>query len=74
MWPPMRSAFSDSPRILAIVATIYAQSAITACRWNWLTNTLGFGLRFRDAWSLTMTGVMFTTIVPGSVGGYVMKA
>jgi uncharacterized protein (TIRG00374 family) len=68
------AAFTDWPRTAAIVAMIYLQIMICAWRWLRLTNTLGFRLRFRDAFSLTMIGVMFSTIVPGSVGGDVMKA
>ncbi|MBA2525104.1 MAG: flippase-like domain-containing protein [Pyrinomonadaceae bacterium] len=68
------AAFRQWPQVLGIVAIICVQIAIMTWRWNMLTNALGFGLHYREAFSLSLIGLLFTVVIPGSVGGDVMKA
>ncbi len=68
-------AFADQwPTALFLVATLYLQIAIISWRWNILNSALGFGIGYREAFSLSMIGLLFTVIIPGSVGGDVIKA
>ncbi len=68
-------AFADQwPTALFLVATLYLQIAIISWRWNILNSALGFGISYREAFSLSMIGLLFTVIIPGSVGGDVIKA
>jgi uncharacterized protein (TIRG00374 family) len=59
---------------LFLVFTLYLQIAIISWRWNILNRALGFGINYREAFSLSMIGLLFTVIIPGSVGGDVIKA
>jgi uncharacterized protein (TIRG00374 family) len=59
---------------LFLVGTLYLQIAIISWRWNVLNGALGFGIRYREAFSLSMIGLLFTVVIPGSVGGDVIKA
>ena len=68
------AAFHQWPLMLAIVALVYLQIAIMSWRWNMLTNALEFGLRYREAFSLSLIGLLFTVVLPGSVSGDIMKA
>lgn len=68
-------AFQEQWRLaLFLVFTIYLQIAIISWRWNVLNGALGFGIRYREAFSLSMIGLLFTVVIPGSVGGDVIKA
>lgn len=67
-------AFQNWPLALFLVFTLYLQIGIVSWRWNILNKTLGFGIRYLEAFSLSMIGVLFTTVIPGSVGGDVIKA
>src|ERR1019366_623232 len=68
-------AFSvEWPLALFLLATLYLQIAIISWRWNILNGALGFGIGYREAFSLSMIGLLFTVIIPGSVGGDVIKA
>jgi len=62
------------PMALLLIGTFYVQIAIGSWRWNILNGALGFGIRYRVAFSLTMIGWLFTVVIPGSVGGDVIKA
>jgi uncharacterized protein (TIRG00374 family) len=59
---------------LFLLGTLYLQVAINSWRWNVLNGALGFGIRYREAFSLSMIGLLFTVVIPGSVGGDVIKA
>jgi uncharacterized protein (TIRG00374 family) len=59
---------------LFLVFTLYLQVAIISWRWNILNGALGFGISYREAFSLSMIGLLFTVVIPGSVGGDVIKA
>jgi hypothetical protein len=56
-----------------VVLTFIVTIAITAWRWNLLLKAQGVRIGFRDAFSLTMIGLLFNTVIPGSVGGDVIK-
>jgi uncharacterized protein (TIRG00374 family) len=62
------------PMALLLVFTLYLQIAIISWRWNVLNGALGFGIRYQEAFSLSMIGLLFTVVIPGSVGGDVIKA
>ena len=68
------AAFRQWPAMVAIVAIIYAQIALMSWRWRVLTNALGFGLHYRKAFSLSLIGLLFTVVLPGSVTGDLVKA
>jgi uncharacterized protein (TIRG00374 family) len=65
---------TEWPMALVLIATLYLQIAIISWRWNVLNGALGFGINYREAFSLSMIGLMFTVVIPGSVGGDVIKA
>ncbi|HEY3838635.1 MAG TPA: lysylphosphatidylglycerol synthase transmembrane domain-containing protein [Bryobacteraceae bacterium] len=68
-------AFADQwPLALFLLFTLYLQVAINSWRWNVLNGALGFDIRYREAFSLSMIGLLFTVVIPGSVGGDVIKA
>jgi uncharacterized protein (TIRG00374 family) len=68
-------AFEEQwPLALFLLVTLYIQVAIGSWRWNVLNGALGFGIRYREAFSLSMIGLLFTVVIPGSVGGDVIKA
>src|SRR6266849_3142138 len=68
-------AFAEQwPMALFLLFTLYLQVAIISWRWNVLNGALGFGIRYREAFSLSMIGLLFTVVIPGSVGGDVIKA
>ena len=69
-----RAFTNEWPLALFLIVTMYLQIAITSWRWNVLNGALGFGIRYREAFSLSMIGVLFTVVIPGSVGGDVIKA
>jgi uncharacterized membrane protein YbhN (UPF0104 family) len=61
------------PLILGIVAIAYGQVAITALRWELLLRAQSIMLPFRRAWGLTMIGMLFNVVIPGAVGGDLIK-
>jgi len=67
-------AFQQWPTALFLLFTMYLQIAIISWRWNVLNGALGFGIRYVEAFSLSMIGLLFTVVIPGSVGGDVIKA
>lgn len=68
-------AFADHwPMAIFLLFTLYLQIAIISWRWNVLNGALGFGIGYREAFSLSMIGMLFTVVIPGSVGGDVIKA
>jgi len=73
--PVVGRAFRDQwPLAIFLLGTLYLQIAIISWRWNLLNGALGFGIRYREAFSLSMIGMLFTVVIPGSVGGDVIKA
>jgi uncharacterized protein (TIRG00374 family) len=67
-------AFRQWPMALFLLFTMYLQIAIISWRWNVLNGALGFGIKYLEAFSLSMIGLLFTVVIPGSVGGDVIKA
>ena len=73
--PVVGRAFRDQwPLALFLLGTLYLQVAIISWRWNVLNGALGFDIQYREAFSLSMIGLLFTVVIPGSVGGDVIKA
>ena len=67
------AAWRHWPALLAGLLLLYVQLAIGAWRWNLLLEVQGVRLPLSKAFSLTMIGALFNIIVPGSVGGDVIK-
>ncbi|MGH9719082.1 MAG: lysylphosphatidylglycerol synthase transmembrane domain-containing protein [Bryobacteraceae bacterium] len=61
------------PELLLMAAIVFGQLALTAWRWNVLLEAQGVRLTLREAFSLTMIGVLFNVVIPSSVGGDVIK-
>ena len=61
------------PIVFAILLLGYAQIGITAWRWKLLLAAQNIRLSFSRAWGLTMTGMLFNVVVPGAVGGDLIK-
>lgn len=62
------------PLLLGIAAIYVLQLVLVAWRWNLLLASQQVHLRWPEAFSLTMIGVLFNFIIPSSVGGDVMKS
>ena len=74
LWVVGRAFEEQWALALFLLATLYVQVAIISWRWNVLNGALGFDIRYREAFSLSMIGLLFTVVIPGSVGGDVIKA
>src|SRR5438270_7681862 len=61
------------PMMLALAALAYSQIAITAWRWNLLLRAQDIQLPYTRAWGLTMIGMLFNVVIPGAVGGDLVK-
>lgn len=61
------------PQMLAIVTIYYVAVCVMAWRWNLLLGAQEFSLSFREAFSLTMIGSLFNVVMPGAVGGDIVK-
>ncbi len=66
-------SLSRWPLMLAIVALAYSQVGISAWRWNLLLRAQDIQLPYRRAWGLTMIGMLFNVVIPGAVGGDLVK-
>jgi uncharacterized membrane protein YbhN (UPF0104 family) len=66
-------AIGHWPLMLTIVACGYGQVALTAWRWNLLLRAQQICLSFRRAWGLMMIGMLFNVVIPGAVGGDLIK-
>jgi glycosyltransferase 2 family protein len=66
-------SLSQWPLMLAIAALGYAQIAITTWRWKLLLEAQEIRLNFRAAWGLVMIGMLFNVVIPGAVGGDLIK-
>ena len=67
-------AGSQWPTLCVIASLFYVEIFVLSLRWRALARALGVDLSLRSSFSLTMTGMLFNTVVPGSVGGDVLKA
>ena len=61
------------PLMLAILGLGYCQIAICVWRWTMLLHAQDIPLSYRRAWGLTMIGVLFNVVIPGAVGGDLIK-
>jgi uncharacterized protein (TIRG00374 family) len=59
--------------LVAAASIFYVQIAITAWRWNLLLRAQEIVVSLWEAFSLTMIGSLFNVVIPGSVGGDVIK-
>lgn len=66
-------ALAEWPLMLAIAGLGYFQIAITTWRWKLLLEAQEIRLRFRAAWGLVMIGMLFNVVIPGAVGGDLIK-
>jgi uncharacterized protein (TIRG00374 family) len=66
-------SLSQWPLMWIILALAYSQVAITAWRWQLLLAAQEIRLPFRHSWGLTMTGMLFNVVIPGAVGGDLIK-
>ena len=61
------------PLMLGILGLGYCQAGIMVWRWTLLLHAQDIPLSFRRAWGLTMIGLLFNVVIPGSVGGDLIK-
>jgi uncharacterized membrane protein YbhN (UPF0104 family) len=61
------------PLMLAILGLGYCQIGICVWRWTMLLHAQDIPLSYRRAWGLTMIGVLFNVVIPGAVGGDLIK-
>ncbi len=66
-------SFVHWPAMLAIVGLSYVQVGITSWRWKRLLEAQDIRLPFSRAWGLMMIGMLFSTVIPGAVGGDLVK-
>jgi len=57
----------------AMIVLLCIQPAVTAWRWNLLLETQKIRLPYRQAFGLTMIGLLFNVLIPGAVGGDLIK-
>jgi hypothetical protein len=67
-------SLSHWPELVAILILLYTQVAVTAWRWNLLLKAQEIHFPYGQAMNLTMIGVLFNVVIPGAVGGDLMKA
>ena len=59
--------------LMAMACLLYLQCAITAWRWNLLLRAQEIRIPYRQAFGLAMIGLLFNLVIPGAVGGDVIK-
>jgi glycosyltransferase 2 family protein len=59
--------------ISAIIVLLCMQPGITAWRWNLLLKAQDIQLPYQQAFGLTMIGLFFNVVIPGAVGGDLIK-
>lgn len=67
-------ALSSWTMAVAILAIGYLQIGITTWRWHLLLMAQRIRLPIGRVWRLTMIGMAFNVVIPGAVGGDVIKA
>ncbi len=67
-------ALTRWPLVLVVAVLFCTQTAVLAYRWDILLRAQDAGLRYRDALSLTMIGLLFNVVSPGAVGGDLIKS
>ncbi|WP_422925228.1 lysylphosphatidylglycerol synthase transmembrane domain-containing protein [Singulisphaera sp. PoT] len=74
---PIRDVFSRDldPKLIALAFGIYLASLfLTFVRWNWLVRVIEPSFRLRDALLLGYVGNVYNIVIPGAVGGDLIKA
>jgi len=69
----LAQATAHWPLLLAIVTIYYVEIYVMAWRWNLLLGAQGLQLSLQQAFSLTMIGSLFNVMIPGMVGGDVVR-
>lgn len=69
----LASAFRRWELLLAAAALFYGQITVTGLRWYMLLRSQGIRLPLKDTMALNLIGTLFNTVIPGAVGGDVMK-
>ena len=69
----LAGAFRHKGLLLGAAALCYGQIFVTGVRWHLLLISQGVRLKFKDTLALNMIGTLFNTVIPGAVGGDVMK-
>ena len=69
----LAGAFRHKGLLLGAAALCYGQIFVTGIRWHLLLISQGVRLKFKDTLALNMIGTLFNTVIPGAVGGDVMK-
>ncbi len=75
--PKLREVWSKSPdwRMFAAALLVYVSALlVTFFRWFTLVKALGLPFRIQDALRLGFIGNVFNLVIPGAVGGDVIKA
>ena len=67
------AAWTHWPTLMGVMALMYTQIAIASWRWKYLLHAQDVHVPYREAISLTMIGSLFNVVIPGAVGGDVMK-
>ncbi len=66
-------AWEHWPILMAVMGLMYIQVAVASWRWKYLLHAQDVLLPYGEAFSLTMIGALFNIVIPGAVGGDVMK-
>ena len=61
------------PTLSVMLALLYLQPVLTTWRWKLLLKAQEIRIPYSQAFGLTMIGLLFNLVVPGSVGGELMK-
>jgi len=61
------------PQLVAIVTIYYVEIYVMAWRWNLLLGEQGLELSSQQAFSLTMIGCLFNVVIPGMIGGDLIR-
>jgi len=62
-----------APVLGAVVLTLWSQ-AISAYKWSWIAEAVGFRRSFADYWRFYFIGMFFNLFGPSTVGGDVVRA
>jgi uncharacterized membrane protein YbhN (UPF0104 family) len=76
-WVPLRAVFARNldPRLIGLAMAIYmAGLLLTFVRWFLLVRVIEPNFRLRDAFQLGFIGNVYNLLIPGAVGGDLIKA
>lgn len=69
----LAAAFRRKDLLMGAALLFYGQITITGIRWYLLLRSQKIRIPFRDTMALNFIGTLFNTVIPGAVGGDVMK-